>query len=244
MALAGAAAILGGCTTVGPDFERPHVPWLSGWTGGSLETLAADPRRPRNGSMQQWWQNFNDPVLDKLVAEAQRVNPSVRTAGMRIMEARAQLGIADSTRYPQLQQANGELLGVGEQRENGRDNKAWTASVGFSLGWEIDFWGKFRRSIESADAAYFASIAQYDDIQVLMAAQVAGLYTSIRTVELRCGSLARTRSCKSAACRSRSCISGAATSLSWTSSRPRPSTWAPSRQSPSWRSSCASRKTP
>ncbi len=185
MALAGAAAILGGCTTVGPDFVRPHVPWLSGWTGGSLETLAADPRRPRNGSMQEWWRNFNDPVLDKLVAEAQRVNPSVRIAGMRIMEARAQLGIADSTRYPQVQQANGELLGVGEQRENGRDNKAWTASVGFSLGWEIDFWGKFRRSIESADAAYFASIAQYDDIQVLMAAQVAGLYCTIRTVELR-----------------------------------------------------------
>lgn len=185
MALAGAVAMLGGCTTVGPDFERPRVPWLSGWTGGSLQALAADPRRPRNGSVQTWWRNFNDPVLDQLVAEAQRVNPGVRIAGMRIMEARAQLGIADSTRYPQVQQVNGELLGVGERRSGGRDNSALTASVGFSLGWEIDFWGKFRRSIESADAAYFASIAQYDDMQVLMAAQVAGLYCSIRTVELR-----------------------------------------------------------
>jgi NodT family efflux transporter outer membrane factor (OMF) lipoprotein len=59
------------------------------------------------------------------------------------------------------------------------------ANAALSVGWEIDFWGKFRRSIESADAAYLASIAQYDDIQVLMAAQVAGLYCTIRTVELR-----------------------------------------------------------
>ncbi|MDM0053957.1 efflux transporter outer membrane subunit [Variovorax sp. J22R115] len=185
MALACVAAMLGGCTTVGPDFERPRVPWLSGWSGGSLETIAADPRRPRNGLMQEWWRNFNDPVLDLLVAEAQRVNPSVRIAGMRIMEARAQLGIADSTRYPQVQQATGEVLGVGEQRSSGRDTSAVTASAGLNVSWEIDFWGKFRRSIESADAAYLASIAQYDDIQVLMAAQVAGFYTSIRTVELR-----------------------------------------------------------
>src|SRR6478752_6653311 len=185
MALAGAAAMLGGCTTVGPDFERPRVPWLSGWSGGSLEKLAADPRRPRHGLMQAWWRNFDDPVLDQLVAEAQRVNPNVRIAGMRIMEARAQLGIADSTRYPQVQQATAQVLGVGEQRSSGRNNNAWTANVGFNLGWEIDFWGKFRRSIESADAAYLASIAQYDDIQVLMAAQVAGLYCTIRTVELR-----------------------------------------------------------
>lgn len=185
MALAGAAAMLGGCTTVGPDFERPRVPWLSGWSGGSLEALAADPRRPRNGLLQAWWRNFDDPVLDQLVAEAQRVNPSVRIAGMRIMEARAQLGIADSTRYPQVQQATGEVLGVGEQRSGGRDTSAVTANAALRVSWELDFWGKFRRSIESADAAYLASIAQYDDMQVLMAAQVAGLYSSIRTVELR-----------------------------------------------------------
>ena len=58
-------------------------------------------------------------------------------------------------------------------------------NAGLSISWEIDFWGKFRRSIEAADAGYFASIAQYDDVQVLMAAQVAGLYCSIRTVEAR-----------------------------------------------------------
>ena len=179
------AMLLSACTTVGPDFKRPQVPWLADWTGGSLESLAADPRVPRSGQTQEWWRNFNDPVLDQLVAEAQRVNPNVRIAGMRIMEARAQLGIAGSTLYPQVQQATGAVLGAGEQRSGAPDTSALALSAGFGISWEIDFWGKFRRSIESADAGYFASIAQYDDLQVLMAAQVAAFYCSIRTVEAR-----------------------------------------------------------
>jgi multidrug efflux system outer membrane protein len=179
-----AAALLGACTTLGPDFQRPQVPWLADWKGGSLEPLAAEPR-VRGGQLQLWWQNFNDPVLDQLIAQAQRVNPNVRTAAMRIMEARAQLGIAGSTRYPQFQQATGELLGVGTQRACGPDSSGTSFSAAGLISWELDFWGKYRRSIESADAAYLASIAQYDDVQVLMAAQVAGFYASIRTAEAR-----------------------------------------------------------
>ncbi len=159
--------------------------WLAEWIGGSLESLAADRASPRGGQLQQWWRTFNDPVLERLVAEAQRVNPNVRTAGLRIMEARAQLGIAGSTLYPQVQQATSDLLWAGEHRTGARDTSAVTFSVGFQIGWELDFWGKFRRGIEAADASYFASIAQYDDLQVLMAAQVAAFYTSIRTLEAR-----------------------------------------------------------
>ncbi len=142
---------------MGPDFERPRVPWLSGWSGGSLETSPPMRRRPRNGLMQAWWRNFNDPVLDQLVAEAQRVNPNVRIAGMRIMEARAQLGIAGSTLLSPG--AAGNRPRARRRRaafQRARQQRAWTANAGFSIGWEIDFWGKFRRSIESADAAYLA----------------------------------------------------------------------------------------
>ena len=184
-ALAG-TVLLSACTTVGPDFQRPQVPaWLAEWIGGSHESLAAELRVTRSGQLQQWWSTFNDPVLERLVAEAQRMNPNVRTAGLRIMEARAQLGIAGSGLYPQVQQATSDLLWAGEHRTGARDTSASTLSVGFQVGWELDFWGKFRRSIEAADASYFASIAQYDDLQVLMAAQVAAFYTSIRTLEAR-----------------------------------------------------------
>ena len=179
------AALLSACTTVGPDFKRPEVPWLDQWKGGSLESMGADRGLPRSGQLQQWWRTFNDPVLDQLVAEAQRVNYNVRTAGLRIMEARAQLGIAGSTSYPQVQQATGELLGVGEHRRGTPDTTAVAFNAGFLVSWELDFWGRFKRSIEAADAGYLASIALYDDLQVLMAAQVAGFYSSIRTVETR-----------------------------------------------------------
>ena len=80
-------------------------------------------------------------------------------------------------------QRRGPVRRKGAERRPDRD--FWTGGVGLDVGWELDFWGKFRRGIESADAGYFASIAQYDDIQVLVAAQAASFYSAIRTIELR-----------------------------------------------------------
>ena len=119
MALAAALA-LGSCTTVGPDFVRPQVPWLRDWSGGEWRALAdaAPPRAPV--PYDEWWRTFGDPVLDFLVAEAQRLNPGVRTAGLRILEARAQLGIAGSALYPQLQQVTAQTLYMGNRDTDGR----------------------------------------------------------------------------------------------------------------------------
>ncbi len=185
LAVVAAALLLGGCAAVGPDFKRPEVSWLPGWSGGSLASLNAEQRGKARAQTEEWWRNFNDPVLDQLINEAQRVNPNVRTAGMRILEARAQLMIAGSLLYPQQQQLTGKVVRTGEERSTGPDSTLTAYNAGLAVGWEIDFWGKFRRSIEAADAGYFASIAQYDDLQVLMAAQVANFYCAIRTIELR-----------------------------------------------------------
>ena len=177
--------LLGACTTVGPDFVRPEVPWLNDWSSSALRSDAAKGQPRDRAATEQWWRNFNDPALDRLVAEAQRQNIDVRIAGLRILEARAQLGIAGSTLYPQLQQLTGEALRAGQQQSNGPDSAVWRYRVGLDIAWELDFWGKFRRGIESADAAYFASIASYDDVQVLVAAQAASFYATIRTIEQR-----------------------------------------------------------
>ena len=170
---------------VGPDFEPPGVPWLDGWSSDALQAAQEEGQPPKRMEGDEWWRNFDDPVLEQLVEEAQRLNPGVRTAGMRILEARAQLGIAGSGLYPQLQQLNANALRVRNNQTDGPDFEFWTAGLGIDVGWELDFWGKFRRGIESADAGYFASIAQYDDIQVLVAAQAASFYTAIRTIEMR-----------------------------------------------------------
>ena len=75
--------------------------------------------------------------------------------------------------------------GSGRSRATGRIGDFWTGSAGLDVIWELDFWGKFRRGIEAADAEYLASIAEYDDLQVLVAAEAASFYASIRTFELR-----------------------------------------------------------
>ncbi len=85
---------------------------------------------------------------------------------------------------PQATIGGGDLLRTGQQR-SGNYSSGTRYSAGVNLGWEIDFWGKFQRGVESADASYFATLAQYDDIQVLMAAQVAQWYVNIRTLEAR-----------------------------------------------------------
>lgn len=182
---AAASLLLSACTTVGPDFKRPEVSWLADWQPPSRATPTTVAPAGRPAPYAEWWRHFDDPALDRLVAEAQRLNPGVRVAGMRIMEARAQLGIAGSALYPQLQQLGGEVLRVGQRQSGGPDTTFTAYSAGFTIGWELDFWGKFQRGIEAADAGYFASIAQYDDVQVLVAAQVASVYSAIRTIELR-----------------------------------------------------------
>ena len=185
LAAAIGSLLVSGCTTVGPDFKQPEVPWLDGWQGGSLHDVVSSSPQAGATAPDEWWLLFNDPMLDEIVAEALRLNPGVRTAGARILEARAQLGVAGSGRYPQVQQLSGSVLKVGEHTSGEPSTKYNAADVAFDIAWELDFWGRYRRAIEAADAAYFASIAQYDDIQVLVASQAASLYATIRTIELR-----------------------------------------------------------
>ena len=183
-ALLTAAHWLVACTTVGPNFQTPQQPLPEGWQSGSLQALP----RSTPASDAPWWTRFNDPALASLVDEALRQNASVRIAGLRILESQAQLGIAGSLLYPQLQQLSGSALALRSRDEiQGQTStvEAGQFNAGFSLGWELDFWGKFKRAIEAADASYFASLAQYDDIQVLMAAQVAERYVNVRELEAR-----------------------------------------------------------
>lgn len=180
------ALLATGCAPVGPDFQRPDAPWLDHWRVELLApTTASQPQAAASPQYEDWWRVFEDPALDQLVQLAQRANPSVAIAGARIMEARAQLGVAGSGLYPQLQQLSGSAFQIGESVDDAPDQSFASYGAAFDIAWEMDFWGKYRRGIEAADANYFASIAQYDDVQVLVAAQAASLYTSIRTIEQR-----------------------------------------------------------
>ncbi len=162
---------------VGPNYGRPPAPVATNWID------SADPRVRRDGEpdhFADWWAEFDDPVLDALIEQAYRENLTLREAGFRILAARAQLGFAVGSFFPQLQTANGSYtrFGIGQ---NFFDQ--W--NFGFNLGWELDFWGRFRRAIDGAEATLDASVEDYDAVLVTLLGDVASNYVSYRTTEER-----------------------------------------------------------
>ncbi|PPK74629.1 NodT family efflux transporter outer membrane factor (OMF) lipoprotein [Methylobacter tundripaludum] len=170
---------------VGPDYVRPATETATQW-------LEAEDRRLNTTSAndQTWWKSFNDPVLNQLIDRAYLENLNIRIAGVRVLEARAQLGIATGNIYPQNQQLTGSLSKVhlSERASQAAFSKIFDyaqTQLGLTASWEIDFWGKFRRAIESADAGFQAAVADYNNALVSLTADVAHAYITIRTLEKR-----------------------------------------------------------
>jgi NodT family efflux transporter outer membrane factor (OMF) lipoprotein len=180
--------LLSGCAKVGPDFVPSKALVSPNWLEAGEERVKTEPVSYRN-----WWRTFNDPVLDGLIDRAYRENLSLRIAGVRVLEARAQLGIFVGELYPQTQQAFGSLersrvsQGSTSSAFTSSLTRYWQSEIGVQASWEIDFWGKFRRAIESANASWLASIADYGTALVSLTADVAASYILIRTLEKRIG---------------------------------------------------------
>jgi NodT family efflux transporter outer membrane factor (OMF) lipoprotein len=175
------------CTMLGPDYVEPEVGWVGNWETtlyGQVEQSAAETSPQQD--LGFWWQAFNDPLLNDLIATAREENPNLRIAGLAIAQSRAALGIAAGSRYPQLQQASGEFARVDTwptEGDNSGDRSGLRSyGAGLDVGWELDFWGRFARGIESADAAFFASVTNQQNAQILLSAQVAQTYFTYRTV--------------------------------------------------------------
>lgn len=169
---------------VGPNYCRPAAQAAEQWIDSTNANV--DTRRIDDAA---WWRTFNDPVLDSLIATAYRQNLTLRVAGLRVLEARAQRAIAAGELFPQSQQAFGDYNRIGLSK-NGPSGASpnlffdeWTLGAG--LVWELDFWGRFRRAIESADANLDASVEGYDDALVILLSEVALSYTNIRIAEQR-----------------------------------------------------------
>ena len=167
---------------MGPDYVQPESPLGPDWYQAERAGFATTP-----AEQVRWWQQLNDPALDQLVELAHRQNNSLKIAGLRVQESRAQLAIATGNQYPQSQAASGDATAV-QASKNAANTAAGDLSftqfnVGIGASWEIDFWGKFRRGVEAADAGYLASVAGYDQVMVLVTAQVSATYLAIRTLE-------------------------------------------------------------
>jgi NodT family efflux transporter outer membrane factor (OMF) lipoprotein len=172
---------------VGPNYCRPAAPVAQNW-------IDADDKRVRTecDDLSKWWTVFNDQALNNLICCAYRQNLTLREAGFRVLQARAQLGITTGQIFPQSQMMTGSYSRNAASRQTISGQAAvapffnqW--NYGFNLNWELDFWGRFRRAIESDTANLNASVEDYDDVLVTLLGDVAANYVQMRTLEGRIG---------------------------------------------------------
>jgi len=175
-----AGLLLVGCK-VGPNYSEPSATLPLAWSGDDADR-SASPADPR------WWMQFNDPTLDRLIDEALNRNLTLEAAGTRVLQARAARGVAAGQFFPQVQRATGgvdanEVSAASPQGSGDRSFR--TTRVALEAAWELDFWGKFRRAIESADAALLSTVADYRAVTVSLIAEVAAAYVQLRSFEER-----------------------------------------------------------
>jgi len=172
---------------VGPDFSRPETKLSSEWQAEKPGEFTAAVEVVRNAQINpvRWWEGFNDPTLNRLLAIAAKQNLSLQVAALRVYETRAQLGVTQGTLLPSV--------GLGGQAEVTRDGGADRGGISIentkvqniliNASWEIDFWGKFRRGIESSQATYLGAVTAYYAADVSLASNVANTYINIRNNE-------------------------------------------------------------
>lgn len=201
--------LLAGCT-VGPDFEQPSV-WSPASWFSRAKPVARGASEPVPAPVDTaWWTAFHDPVLTGLIDRAARANLDVRTATARVAQARAQRGVSTAAEYPQINgnssatrqrlSRNGAASvfgggapgaaanGLGGSQGGAIPSRGGIPAFdlfqgGLDASWELDLWGRVRRSIESADAQLMASEEARRAALISTTAEVARSYLALRNTQ-------------------------------------------------------------
>jgi NodT family efflux transporter outer membrane factor (OMF) lipoprotein len=185
------AVLMAGCT-VGPNYRRPVIPTPQSWKELPASGVALGER----GALARWWMTFRDPTLEALVARAVEENLDLKIAAARVLEARAEHGIAASRALPQVDASAAYSRAersdaippfnsaAGAPSPFGpRDQNLFQA--GFDASWEIDVFGGVRRAKEAALAQVQASQESQRDVLVTVVAEVARNYVELRGAQRR-----------------------------------------------------------
>lgn len=165
------AVTLSACATVGPDYQAPQPATAPGWQ-------ARLPHDGQSTALNDWWSQFGDATLSRLLAAAESSHPSLDKATAAIASARAAAGITHASALPSL----GAAAGV--SRSGDAKSELPTASTkrtaGLDASWELDLFGGQRRADQAAQARLDASVAGWHEARVSLAAEVAQDYVSYR----------------------------------------------------------------
>ncbi len=167
---------------ISPLYHQPTPAAPSAWNatlphGGSLDV------------MENWWQQFDDPVLSRLIERAETGSPSLTQAWASIEKARATLTSTEAAGLPNL--SGSGAVTRARQQQSSQPTTNTTRSVGFDASWELDLFGKVRHNAEAARARIDARIDDWHDARVSLAAEVADDYVQYRACQLLTGAYER-----------------------------------------------------
>jgi multidrug efflux system outer membrane protein len=174
---------LAACVTVGPDYERPEMPLPA-----EYPAPPADEAAP--ALLSQWWTLYRDPLLDELVAAAQKNNADIRFAAARVLEAEAQLREARALLWPEV------TGGVSASRSGVSATIIPTPAPGVQLArtqyqllasttYEVDFWGRYARAGQSAQAGLLGSVYSRDTVFLTLSGLTAQTYFGLRSLDVQ-----------------------------------------------------------
>jgi multidrug efflux system outer membrane protein len=178
-----------GCM-VGPDYRTPAMKLPTHWDGNDQQIKQAENQDDKT-DLATWWQSFDDPMLNQLVAQALSSNLDEKIALARIREERAYLVISRAGLFPSV----GTYGSYTRQRYSAnspfgffpqalpRDENIYQA--GFDTSWELDVFGGIRRGVEASKADLAASIENARDVRVTLLAEAARDYVTVRALERR-----------------------------------------------------------
>jgi NodT family efflux transporter outer membrane factor (OMF) lipoprotein len=188
-AAASVAVLLAGCTTVGPNYRQPVVAVPPHYQEAAASSAG-------DAELAAWWRGFGDPQLSALIDLALVQNLDIQSAAARIREARAMERAAGAAGLPQVDaQASAARQRISEHAipvppgSGGGGAFGLPGSefnifrAGFDAAWELDLFGRTRRSIEAANARAGATMWDRRDVEVSVAAEVAAAYFRLRTAQ-------------------------------------------------------------
>jgi NodT family efflux transporter outer membrane factor (OMF) lipoprotein len=179
-----------GCT-VGPEYKRPTAPVPDTWKGqGPWEAAAPKDAIPKG----TWWQVFHDAQLDQLEQQLLQANQSLTAARDRLSEARSQARIASSAFFPTVStdpSGERELLGANRPLSGALPPllpvNQYVFTVPFSVSYELDVFGRVRRSLEAANATLQESAANLENARLVLTSELAADYFNLRELDREAG---------------------------------------------------------
>jgi multidrug efflux system outer membrane protein len=172
--------------TVGPDYERPAADAPPAWKESGPWKEAAPRDAIAKGA---WWEIFGDPALNELQARAAEANQDLRAAVARVAQARSIARLSESEFYPTISlDPSATRTRVAEDRPVSPTVRRASYTVNdfrvpVDLSYEIDVWGRVRRTVEAATAAAEASVAAFETVRLTLHADVAAAYFALRSID-------------------------------------------------------------